>query len=249
MTDSYRALCSDFYINQKLSVKLDLPRSRDTVLELFERLRRQFSGMTQFRRYKEELALESAPGASPNQWLAVRSSNIRSGAVNPESVESAYGLHKAVVETAPFFLSISPLDIDFVELLFGFDLLTSRPHDPIVHRALFAHTPLGELGEPGSARAVDCQPLLGLSLGSTDDGGELEAHYEIKTRLHEPAGADTPEPISVYLTLRRHGPVADLKALSGIVDELAHRGERLVEERVAPVLLTPLRHAIAAEGF
>lgn len=246
MTDSYRALCSDFYINQKLSVKLDLPKSRETVLEMFERLRRQFASMTQFRRYKDELALESAPGSTPHQWLAVRSSNIRSGSVNPQSAASAYGLHRAVVETAPFFLTISPLDIDFVELLFGFDLLTSRPHDPIVHRALYDGTPLGDLIALPGARAVDCQPLLGLALSDT---GDLEAHFEVKTRTHEPGEGDEAEPISVYLTVRKYGPVGDLKELPDVIDDLARRGERLVEDRLVPSLLGPIREAIAAEGF
>jgi hypothetical protein len=35
MADSYRALCSDFYVNLKLNLKLDLPRERQTVLDLF----------------------------------------------------------------------------------------------------------------------------------------------------------------------------------------------------------------------
>ena len=52
MGDSYKALCSDFYINQKLTVKMDLPRSRETVLEFFERVRKQFPQMNQFRRYR-----------------------------------------------------------------------------------------------------------------------------------------------------------------------------------------------------
>ena len=34
MSESYRALCSDFYVNLKLGVKMELPRGRDTVLEL-----------------------------------------------------------------------------------------------------------------------------------------------------------------------------------------------------------------------
>ncbi len=37
MTSSYRALCTDFYVNLKLGLKLDLPRKREEVLEMFER--------------------------------------------------------------------------------------------------------------------------------------------------------------------------------------------------------------------
>jgi hypothetical protein len=40
MPSSYRALCSDFYINSKLNVRMELPTNREPVLELFERTRR-----------------------------------------------------------------------------------------------------------------------------------------------------------------------------------------------------------------
>ena len=36
MPSTYRALCSDFYINTKLSVRMELPTNREPVLELFE---------------------------------------------------------------------------------------------------------------------------------------------------------------------------------------------------------------------
>src|SRR3982750_3158111 len=82
MSESYRALCTDFYANQKIAVKMELPRTRETVLDLFERVRRQFPGMSSFRRYRDELALESPQSEMPHRWLAVRNTNIRSGVVN-----------------------------------------------------------------------------------------------------------------------------------------------------------------------
>jgi len=38
MTDSssLAAICSDFYVNQKLALKLDLPTARESVLDLFD---------------------------------------------------------------------------------------------------------------------------------------------------------------------------------------------------------------------
>src|SRR5215510_8272174 len=79
MAESYRAICSDFYVNQKLSLKLDLPRERQTVLDMFDRVRRQYPTMSQFRRYRDEVALESDPSAEQNRWVAIRNNNIRSG--------------------------------------------------------------------------------------------------------------------------------------------------------------------------
>lgn len=258
MSTSYRALCSDFYINQKISVKLDLPRGRETILDLFERVRTTFPGMASFKRYRDELALESTQTDEPHRWLAVRASTIRSGAVNPASFEEGYALHKAVLEIAPYFLSISPLDIEYLELLFGFDLAAPGNQDAIVADALLAGSPLGDLLELEHATTIDFQPLLGLLLHTPAgdptartraDG--IEAHLEVKTRSGG-AGRREPdaqgEPISVYVTLRRYEPVTNLKNLPEIFTSLARHAENLIEHRVLPGLVAPIRRAIASGG-
>ncbi len=248
LSDSYRALCSDFYINHKLTVKMDLPRSRETVLEFFERVRKQFPLMSQFRRYREELALESPQNEPPHRWLAVRSNTIRSGTVNPPTAQEGYALHAHVLETAPYFLNVSPLDIDSVELLFGFDLAASGNHDSIVADAILGGSPLRSALELQGASVIECQPVLGVSFGPR---GEYEINVEIKTRGQQGPtreGEPTSEPISIYLVLRRLGAVSDLKELPKILAQLTATGEELVEKRVVPTLLTPIREFIASSG-
>lgn len=246
MSDSYRALCTDFYINQKVSVKLDLPRTRETTLDLFERIRREFTDMDAFRRYKDELALESPQGSAPHRWLAVRNSNVRSGVVNPNTDEDAFGLHRRLLEVAPYYLSISPLDIEYVELLFGFDMAASGAHDRIVAEALLDGSPLASLADGHVGTCVECQPLLGFTL---DAGAEIEAHFEVKTRSSSREQERRDEPISVYLTLRHYEPVSDLAQLQARFDRLALRGLELVDERVVGSLLVPLRQAIASRNL
>lgn len=247
MSDSFRALCTDYYINQKLSVKMDLPRGRDTVLDLFERVRKQFPTMSQFRRYREELALESPQGEGTHRWLAVRSNNIRSGVVNPSEPHEGYGLHKHLLEAAPFFLNISPLDVDYLELLYGFDLTAGGNHDAIVYEALLQGSPLAQLIDVPGGVPVDCQPLLGMRIAGRED---TEVYFEVKTRAGTSTGFREPdapaEPISVYLTLRRFGAVSDIKELITILSELSQLGEELIESRVVPTLLVPIRDAIAS---
>ena len=114
MATSFGALCSDFYVNQKISLKMDLPTGRETVLDLFDRIRREFPSMDRFRRYDGELALEAPEQSSHYSWMALRRTTVRSGSVNPDSLEQAYKLHRLVLEVAPYFLSISPLDIEFI---------------------------------------------------------------------------------------------------------------------------------------
>ncbi len=244
MAVSYRALCSDFYVNQKLSVKLDLPGTRETVLDLFERVRKSHPNMQSFRRYEDELALESEAGKSPQQWLAIRSSTIRSGVVNPESFEDAYGLHRCVLEVAPYFLSISPLDLEYLELLFGFDLVATGAHDAIVAAALLGDSPLSALLDIDQGSPIDFQPVFGLRIGDASDG--LQAHFEVKTRQGSngtPAG-----PISVYLTVRKTDPGVTLEELPAELDRLAEHGEQLVHSTLVPSFLSPVRDAIAASG-
>lgn len=244
MTSSYRALCNDFYINQRLNLKMDLPMRRDTVLAMFDRVRREHPWMSRFRRYQNELALESIPKDGGQQWLGLRKTSIRSGSVNPDSASDAYQLHKLVAENAPYFLDVSPLDIEYVELLFGFDLLAAGNHDAIVFDAVIAGSPLAHLADVPGASPIECQPIIGVSLG---DEPEVQAHFEVKTRSgsrQSRSGEFREEPISVYLTMRKHGPVADVKELPRLIDTLVQHGESLVESRLVPSLLVPIRKAI-----
>ncbi len=244
MSESYRALCTDFYVNQKVTVKMELPRTRETVLELFERVRRQFPSMNHFRRYRDEFALESPQSDMPHRWLAVRPNTIRSGCVNPGPLQEAYALHRQILDTAPAYLSITPLDIDHIELLYGFDLAANGNHDAIVLEALIPGSPLAALLDLPGGTPIDCQPVIGFSLGQ---GTETEVHFEVKTR---PAGkgeaTEGQDPISVYLTLRRFGAISDIKEFERIFRQLSALGEDLVENRLVPGLLTPIRDAIAS---
>src|SRR5258705_10934795 len=71
MPTSYGAICTDFYVNQKLSLKMDLPSGRESVLDMFDRIRKELPDMERFRRYDGELALESPEQSSQYSWLAL----------------------------------------------------------------------------------------------------------------------------------------------------------------------------------
>jgi len=251
MSENYGAICSDFYVNQRLNLKMDLPNNRETILAMFDRVRREFPNMDRFRRMEHELALESDPAADPQQWLAMRRTSVRTGVVSPVDPSAAYGFHKLILEIAPYFLSVSPLDIDYLELLYGFDLLAVGNHDAIVYDALLSGSPLGRMLDVPGAAPVDCQPVFGVAL---NDSSELQAHFEVKTRTPPAFSGSTregppdapPEPISVYLTMRRYGAVKDISDLVTIFKQLTTRGEELLQTRVVPNLLVPIRDAISS---
>jgi hypothetical protein len=257
MRNEYSAYAADFYINQRLNLKMDLSMRRDTVLSFFDRVRREMPGMDRFKRYTDELALESRPedgaGGAAQNWVAVRKTSIRSGSVNPEQSGQGYKLHKLVLEAAPYYLDISPLDIDHLEVLYGFDMMAGGNHDGIVFNALFAGSPLATLVDGLQAknshlRLVDCQPLVGIAL---NEDGDLQAHFEVKTRSgarQGRAGDFREEPISVYLIIRRYGPFKEVKELDGVFEDLTRRGEEMLDSIVLPKLLSPIRDAIVTGG-
>lgn len=249
MATSFGALCRDFYVNQKLALKMDLPSERETILHMFEQIRKVMPRMTRFRRYEGELALESSRRDADYQWLALRRSSVRTGFVNPESMADAMKLHRLILETAPFNLSISPLDIDHLELLYGFDLECRANHDSVVFDALFGETPLGHLFHDTSNKQVlDVQPIFGMSL---TDSGDTQAYFEVKTRTKTRRGGSgryRHEPISILVTLRKYGPVEKIEDLPVYLETLGHHADVLARDRLVPDLLTPIARQITSSS-
>ncbi|MFZ9881643.1 MAG: hypothetical protein ACO3QC_09610 [Phycisphaerales bacterium] len=243
---SYSALCSDFYVNQKLGLKLDLPERRETVLDLFDRIRRAFPRLSTFQRYEGEVALESDSSERDWQWVSLRQTSIRSGHVNPASLADAYAFHRAILEVAPFFLSISPLDIDTLEVAFGFDFETEHDKEAIVFDALLANSPLAQLVDLGFESVIDAQPSLGVSLGQR---GDLQAFFEVRTKPKvQLAGDRGGDPISVFLTVRKLGPLSSLDDLKTAFGAIVGHAEMLAEQRVIPALVVPIHEAIESRG-
>jgi hypothetical protein len=249
MATSFGALCTDFYVNQKLALKMDLPSDRETILHMFDRVRKTIPSMDRFRRYDGELALESVRRDPEYAWMALRRTSIRTGHVNPASMAEAYRLHRLILEVAPYHLTISPLDVDYVELMYGFDLECRGDHDEVVFEALFADGPVANLMTGSHTRVVDVQPVFGLSLSKK---GDLQAYFEVKTRHRNRRGFSGSrfrnEPISILLTVRKYGPIDQIDDLKGIFDLLAHHVETLAAERAVPNLVAPIARQITSSS-
>lgn len=244
---SYTALCTDFYVNQKIALKLDLPGGRETVLDMFDRIRRELPRMDRFRRYEGELALESPDDERSYCWAALRQTSVRSGWVNPESLVQAYRLHRLILETAPYYLSITPLDVDHLELVFGFDFEAEQNRDAIVFNALLADTPLAALVDTDHESVLESQPLIGIAL---DEDRHTQAFIEVKTRGRPGEAPQGPlaDPISVYLTVRHQGGLRAIEDFPTAFAALAGHAERLVEQRVIPHVVVPIRNSIVTGG-
>ncbi len=241
---SWSAISTDFYVNQKLALKMDLPTARETVLDMCDRIRKELPQMDRFRRYEGELALESIEQESEYCWMALRRTSVRSGWVNPDTLPQAYKLHQLILEVAPYYLTISPLDVEYHELVFGFDLETATNQHEIVFETLLGNSLLAGMLNLEEEAVLDAQPFIGFSLTSDCN---LQAYVEVKSRS-QPADVAANEfrnePISVYLTVRRYGPLSSIDAFSDSFSELAQYAERLAEARVVPQIVMPLREAL-----
>src|SRR6185369_14722509 len=154
MPNPYCSFCEDFYVNMRLGSQMSLPHQRETVLHFFEQVQKAFPGMTRFRKADNgELNLEEDRGKDSYRWMSLKSRRLSSGHVNPPSVAEAMALHKLLLEQAPYQLGVSPVEIDYLDVLFGFDLEYSGNHDEIIAESLFGDSPLTCLLDENGAKA------------------------------------------------------------------------------------------------
>ena len=230
------ALCTDVYVNQRMALTMDLPSRRETVLDLFDRVRKECPELTSLRRYEGEYALESEGDPRRASWLSLRRTSVVSGMVNPVDLSDAYTLHRTILRTAPYFLSITPLDVECIDLVFGFDLDGPGNHDEAVFDTFLDQSPFAGLLRDGD-ELCDVQPMLAFKL----DGDPMTtAIVEIRTRQVPGTELRSRSPVSVYLTVRRRGPFTELSQFEEIFGSLVGWAEGLAEDRVLPQIVAPL---------
>ncbi len=249
MSNPYSTFCEDFYVNMRLGSQLALPHQRDTVLHFFERVQKRFPTMTRFRRNDNgELNLEEDRNSQSYRWASLESKRLSSGHVNPASIEEALHLHTFLLEQAPYGLSLSPVEIDYLDVLFGFDLAFSGNHDEIIAESLYADSPLMCLTEEQGAKAVDVQPSVTVAL--TEDC-RLQARIDVVTRTNSyqvRTGEYSDDVISVYLILRRYWGDRPREPMEQLLAGMAGRAEALCTTHIVPRVLRPISSAIASRS-
>lgn len=248
MSNPYSSFCEDFYINMRLGSQMALPNSRETILHFFERVQKQYPGLTRFRRTDGEVSLEEDRDKEGYRWLSLENRKLSSGHVNPASISQAMSYHQMVLEMAPHHLGISPLEVDYIDVLFGFDLVFSGNHDEIVSETLLTESPLSCLNEEAGARPVDFQPSLTVALS---DDCRLQARLDVITRTNSyqiRTGEYSDDTISVYLILRRYWGDRPRVAFDEMIGQLAERAEAMCHNHVLPRVLRPISEAIASRS-
>ncbi len=238
----------DFYVNVNLNTEMELPTSRDTVLHYFEQMRKAFPELQNFyTREGGDLVLEGDKEAGHYRWLAIEPRRLCSGYVNPPTVEEAYRQHEMVLELAPHLLTISILDCEALDVMFGFDFTYEGNHDEVVAEALGLGSGLDGLVEVPGARVINYEPSVTLAL---DEGCRLQCRLAIETRTnaYQVRTGEFPEDqISVYFTVRQYWDGGPGRSFVESFRRQREIGEQAVRDRIVPRIVRPLAQVIASK--
>jgi hypothetical protein len=236
----------DFFINLNVQTTMQLPNTRETILHFFELVQKEFPSMASFfRRETGEYVLEGNRESGNYQWVEIHANRFCAGFFNPPDSKDAKHMHSWLLERSLYYLGISGLDIEAIDVLFGFNLDYTGNRDMVVAEALLSESPLAcFLSEPG-VKPIEYEPNIVFSL---DEECCTQARLSIETRCSSyqvRTGQYEEEPISVYFTVRGYpaqGKVLDTQ------EALSHQikiCEDFTSHHVIPQIIQPIAQAIA----
>ncbi len=242
----YSTFSDDFYINVNLNTEMDLPSSREALLHYFEQVQKHYPAMRNFYcRDRAEYVMEEDKERGHYRWTTVEPRRVCSGHVNPGSVDEAMGLHTVIMETLPYALSVSRLDCESLNVMFGFDFTYRGNHNQLISDALGVAPAFEKFLEIPGASIVACEPSFQIAL---DDDCQVQCRLSIETRTtayHVRTGEFPEEQLSVYLTARRYGSFEPGENLADVTKRLANLCREIVDDHVVDHVLRPLQQAIA----
>jgi hypothetical protein len=242
----YSGLCDDFYVNMNLSTEMELPANRETVLQFFERVQKTYPSMRNFYcRDSGDFVLEEDKDKGGYRWCSIEPRRVCSGIVNPGTVEAAMRQHELVLDVAPYMLSVSPLDCEGLDLLYGFDFTYHGNHNQLVAEALGVSPALERVLDIPGATIINCEPSLTVAL---DEQCRLQfrVSLESRTNAYQVRTGDYPEEqLSVYVTARQYGSLAPEKTFVETIKRLQEVCEQMLEDHVIEQVLRPLARTIA----
>ena len=242
----YASLADDFYVNMNLATEMELPGQRDTILHFFERLQRRYPSMRKFYcRDKRDFVLEEDKDQGRYRWAAVETKRLCSGQVNPSSLEAVLEQHRLVLDLAPALLSISPLDCEALDVLFGFDFAYRGNHNALLAEALGVGPALDRVAELPGGRVINYEPSLTISV---DEDCRVQVRVSTETRTNAfqvRTGDFTEEQLSVYVTARQYGSLDPDTSYVQAMERLAGLAREVVDTCVVEQILRPLARAIS----
>lgn len=247
MTANFSNFSDDFFINIDLHTALPLPSGRETVLQFCEAVQKQYPDLLDFyQREGGDFVLEGDRHSGSYRWLEMESRRLSSGAFNPPDTETAYRQHLWLLDRSRFFLGVSPLDVESLDVIFGFNLDYVGNRDAIVCEALLSGSRLGSLTGESGATALSFEPSFVVAI---DADCSLQARLAIETRnssYQVRTGSYEEEPISVYFAVRAYPPRSHRFDLAKSFARQTQVGEEMLQRVVVPNIIRPIASAIAA---
>jgi hypothetical protein len=245
MTD-FASFADDFYVNVNLMTEMELPGQRETILHFFECVQKNYPTMRKFYcRDKRDFVLEEDKDSGRYRWVAVETRRLSSGEVNPSSPEAAMRQHRLVLDLAPALLSVSPLDCEALDLLFGFDFAYRGNHNALLAEALNVGPSLEPLVDIPGTRVINFEPSLTLAIDE-DCRTQVRISTETRTNAFQVRTGDYgEEQISVYVTARQYGSLDPAVGYVEAIDRLFSVGMDVIETCVVDQILRPLARTIA----
>jgi len=242
----YHSFCDDYYVNMNLNTEMELPQTRETVLHFFEQVKKSYPAMRNFcSRERSEFVLEEDKEKGDYRWASIEQRRVSSGFVNPPTVEDALQQHALVLDLIPFTLSVSPLDCESLNVMYGFDYMYRGNHSRLVVDALGVVPAFEKLTEISGATILASEPSIQFAL---DEECRTQCRLSIETRTsayHVRMKEFPEEQISVYFTARRYGSLDGDETYVEAMRKLADISREIVDGYVVENVLRPLQQAIA----
>lgn len=251
MNEGIGAVCDEFTASSRLYLKLELSPQRESILHFFDRIRKEYPRLHKLRRREDGGVLleEEADEHGSRRWVRVDSRTLRLGAHAPASTEDFRQFGEFIFTQAPYHLTFSELDYDYLEVVYGFDLHYRGNHDQLVAETLLGeHSGAAFLFGERTAHIIDAQPYFGIALTPECD---LQAYIEVRSRTttyEVRSEGYMPQPISVLLSTRKYWGVEPPKSLADGLNSLYEIANELATYKVVPHFVNPLAAAIASRS-
>ena len=239
--------CSDdFYINLNLNTEMELTGSRETVLHFFELMQRKYPAMQNFySRDRGDHVLEESKELGNYRWCSVEKKRICSGYVNPDSIQSVIQQNHDLLDLAPHALSVSPLDCESLNVMFGFDFTYSGNHNQLIAEALGVAPAFDGLLNTPASNTIAYEPSIQFAV-SEDCKVQCRINVESRTSAFNiRTGVFPEEQLSCYVTARRFGSLPAGKTFVDVCSELTEVCIDTVDNHVMEQVLLPLQQTIA----
>ena len=153
--------------------------------------------------------------------------------------------HRLVLDLAPALLTVSPLDCEALDLLFGFDFAYRGNHNALLSEALGVSPSLESLVEVPGARVINFEPSLTLAMAE-DCRTQVRVSTETRTNaFHVRTGDFVEDQLSVYVTARQYGSLDASMGYVEAIDRLFSLAMDVIEGCVVDQILRPLARTIA----